>query len=77
MSLNFFLSDFTSKSMTLLLGRMTMAAPMRPVSSSVANRIFSICSSGLGSSGLKSDVWLWMARMSSGVPPAASISLAA
>ena len=42
LSLYFFLSDFTLKSMTDLLGRMTMAAPMRPVSSSVANRIFSI-----------------------------------
>ena len=35
----------TLKSITLLLGRITMAAPMSPVSSSVANRIFSICSS--------------------------------
>ena len=50
LSLYFFLSDFTLKSMTDLLGRMTMAAPMRPVSSSVAKSIFSICSSGLGRS---------------------------
>lgn len=34
LSLYFFLSDFTLKSMTDLLGRMTMAAPMSPVSSS-------------------------------------------
>ena len=77
LSLNFFFSDFTSKSMTLFEGRITTAAPMRPVSSSEANRIFSICSSGFGSSGLKSEVWLWMARMSSGEPPAASMSGAA
>ena len=63
--------------MTLFEGRITTAAPMRPVSSSEANRIFSICSSGFGSSGLKSEVWLWMARMSSGEPPAASMSGAA
>ena len=42
--------------MTLLLGRMMTAAPIKPVSSSQANRIFSICSSGLGSEVLKSDV---------------------
>ena len=42
LSLNFFLSDLTSKSMTLFEGRITIAAPMRPVSSSEANRIFSM-----------------------------------
>ena len=77
MSLYFFFSDFTLKSMTDRLGRITTAAPMSPVSSSVANRIFSICSSGFGRSGLKSDVWDWMARMSSGVPPASSMRGAA
>ena len=63
--------------MTLLEGRITTAAPMRPVSSSVANRTFSIISSGLGSSALKSLVCVWMARMSSVEPPAASMSFAA
>ena len=58
--------------MTLLLGRMITAAPIRPVSSSQANRIFSICSSGLGSEELKSDVCVWMARMSSGDAPSPS-----
>ena len=56
LSLNFFLSDLVVKSMTLLLGRMMTAAPIKPVSSSQANSIFSICSSGLGSEVLKSDV---------------------
>ncbi len=42
LSLNFFFTDLTSRSDTLLDGRMMAAAPMRPVSSSVAKRIFSI-----------------------------------
>ena len=77
LSLNFFLSDFTLKSMTDLLGRMMTAAPMSPVSSSVAKSTFSICSSGSGRLGLKSLLCVWMARMSSGDPPAAAISSAA
>ena len=37
-----FLTDLTSRSLTLLLGRMSATAPIRPVSSSVAKRTFSI-----------------------------------
>ena len=48
-----------------------------PVSSSVAKSTFSICSSGSGRLGLKSLLCVWMARMSSGDPPAAAISSAA
>ena len=46
LSLNFFFTDFTSKSDTLLEGRISAAAPIRPVSSSHANSTFSISCSG-------------------------------
>ena len=46
LSLNFFFTDLTSRSETLLEGRISAAAPMRPVSSSVAKRTFSIGCSG-------------------------------
>ena len=71
LSLNFFLSDLTSKSMTDLLGRMITAAPMSPVSSSTAKRTFSMGSSGAGRSGLLSELWDCTARTSASLPPAA------
>ena len=44
--LYFFLSDLSSISCTLLDGRISAAAPIRPVSSSVAKSTFSISCSG-------------------------------
>ena len=46
LSLNFFFRELTSMSWQLLLGRISAAAPMRPVSSSAAKRTFSISSVG-------------------------------
>ena len=46
LSLNFFFRLLTSMSMTLLLGRIFAAAPIRPVSSSAAKSTFSISCSG-------------------------------
>ena len=46
LSLNFFFREDSSMSMTDLLGRIRAAAPMRPVSSSAAKRIFSIWAVG-------------------------------
>ena len=49
LDLYFFLRDLSSMSWTLLEGRMRAAAPIRPVSSSVAKRTFSMVCSGLTS----------------------------
>ena len=49
LSLYFFLSDFSSMSFVLLLGRISAAAQIRPVSSSAAKSAFSISCSGLTS----------------------------
>ena len=46
LSLNYCFKLLTSMSMTLLLGRIRAAAPIRPVSSSAANSTFSISCTG-------------------------------